>query len=131
MKKLIILLFILAIGGACCALFLRTQVYNSTSYIKSFEKFIVELEQKSALTDSEYAEIKKKYIDYSEIYFEKYKSELTEADKSTIFDLKRRYYTTLASIGSDAIIDDVKGFLNKTTEFFKLLFDQTTTEHYE
>ncbi len=121
MKKLLLLL-ILIIGGAC-VFFFTTQVYNSTSYVKSFERFVVELEQKTSLSDSEYAEIKKEYIDYSEIYYEKYKNELTEVDKSAIFDLKRRYYTTLASIGSEAIIDDVKGFLNKTTELFKLLFE--------
>ncbi len=123
MKRLITLLLILAIGGAC-ALFFTTQVYSSTSYVKSFEKFIIELEQKETLSDVEYAEVKKEFIDYSEIYYEKYKAKLTDDEKSMILDLKRRYYVTLASIGSEEIINDIKGIASKATELFKQLFEQ-------
>jgi len=70
-------------------------VYNKDSYLKSFESFLVDLEKKETLKEKELDEITVQYEEYSKTYYNKYKDELTSADRKKIGVFKTRYLKVL------------------------------------
>lgn len=102
---------------------LTSCVYNKSSYLAAFESFVEDLEQREELTDAQYTDVKKEYLDYSETYYNKYRDDLTRADKSKVNELKVRYYTALAKLGMGDVMDELENFKNQASEFLNGLFE--------
>ncbi|MFI3282412.1 MAG: DUF6565 domain-containing protein [Rikenellaceae bacterium] len=98
-------------------------VYNVDSYISQFESFVESVEQNRDITESEYSQIKKEFIDYSEIYYNKYKADLTSTQKSTIRDLKIRYYSVIASNELDDVVNELEKIGVKAIDFINKMME--------
>lgn len=108
----------------CCAYFISScGIYNKDSYLKSFENFIVEIEQKKSFTSDELTSIKKNYLDYSETYYNKYEEELSTSEEEFIVELKARYYTVMAKQGLKDVGNVLKDLGEQASEFINDIFE--------
>ena len=102
----------------CCAYFISSCGTNSKeSFLKSFENFIVEIEQKQNFSSDELTIIKKDYLDYSETYYNKYEEELSTSEEEFILELKARYYTVMAKQGLKDVGNVLKDMGEQASEF--------------
>ena len=90
--KLLLCLSLVIITSSC-------GINNKESYLNSFEKFVVELEESKNISKDELTSAKKEYLDFTETYYNKFESELSDNDKDLILNLKSRYYTIMAKQG--------------------------------
>ncbi|MFI3302576.1 MAG: DUF6565 domain-containing protein [Rikenellaceae bacterium] len=111
------------IFAALAAIFITSCVYNPNSYLTSFESFVEGLEQRAEITPSEYTEIKKDFLDYSETYYYKYSSELTGEQQKQVRDLKLRYYKVIGSNQLDSVVKDLESLGNQAVEYINKLLD--------
>ena len=74
-------------------------INSKDSYLESFEEFVVKIEMDEDITEEELTSAKKKYLDYTETYYNKYKEELTNTEKEMVVKLKARYYAVMAKQG--------------------------------
>lgn len=74
-------------------------INSKDSYLESFEEFVVKIEMDEDITEEELTSAKKKYLDYTETYYNKYKEELTNTEKEMVVKLKARYYAVMVKQG--------------------------------
>lgn len=92
-------------------------INDKESYLKSFESFIQDIEQKKKFTAEELTSIKKDYLDFSETYYNKYEMELSSVDKEIILELKTRYYAVLAKQGLKDFGESLKELGEQASDF--------------
>jgi hypothetical protein len=98
-------------------------INNKNSYLAKFETFIVELEKSKDISKDELTSIKKDYLDFTETYYNKFESELTDSDKELILDLKTRYYTVMAKRELKGVGDILKDLGEQASEFINEILE--------
>ena len=98
-------------------------INNKNSYLTEFERFIVELEKSKDISKDELTSVKKDYLDFTETYYNKFESELTDSDKELILDLKTRYYTVLAKQELKGVGDVLKDLGEQASEFINEILE--------
>ena len=98
-------------------------INNKNSYLAKFETFIVELEKSKDISKVELTSIKKDYLDFTETYYNKFESELTDNDKDLILELKTRYYTVMAKRELKGVGDVLKDLGEQASEFINEIFE--------
>lgn len=104
-------------------------VANKDSYIESFDKFVEDFELSDFSSTKELTSVKKKYLDFTETYYNKFESELTSSDKSRIQKLKFRYYKALAKYEMEDVDDTLKDFKEKANEFINNILEPESYEN--
>ena len=92
-------------------------INTKESYLKSFEDFVVDIEQTKSFSEDELTEIKKEYLDFSETYYNKFENELSSDDEELILELKARYYATMAKQGLKDVGNALKDLGEQASEF--------------
>ena len=92
-------------------------INNKESYLKKFEKFVVELEESKNISKDELTIAKKEYLDFTETYYNKFESELSDNDKDLILELKGRYYTIMAKQGLKDVGNALKDLGEQASDF--------------
>lgn len=98
-------------------------INNKNSYLTKFETFIVELEKSKDISKDELTSIKKDYLDFTETYYNKFESELTDNDKDLILELKTRYYTVMAKRELKGVGDILKDLGEQASEFINEILE--------
>ena len=98
-------------------------INNKNSYLAKFETFIVELEKSKDISKDELTSIKKDYLDFTETYYNKFESELTDNDKELILELKTRYYTVMAKRELKGVGDILKDLGEQASEFINEILE--------
>ena len=98
-------------------------INNKNSYLAKFETFIVELEKSKDISKDELTSIKKDYLDFTETYYNKFESELTDDDKDLILELKTRYYTVMAKRELKGVGDILKDLGEQASEFINEILE--------
>jgi hypothetical protein len=98
-------------------------INNKNSYLAKFETFIVELEKSKDISKDELTSIKKDYLDFTETYYNKFESELTDNDKDLILELKTRYYTVMAKRELKGVGDILKDLGEQASEFINEILE--------
>ena len=98
-------------------------INNKNSYLAKFETFIVELEKSKDISKDELTSIKKEYLDFTETYYNKFESELTDHDKDLILELKTRYYTVMAKRELKGVGDILKDLGEQASEFINEILE--------
>ncbi len=98
-------------------------INNKNSYLAKFETFIVELEKSKDISKDELTSIKKDYLDFTETYYNKFESELTDNDKDLILELKTRYYTVMAKRELKGVGDILKDMGEQASEFINEILE--------
>lgn len=102
----------------CLAVFLSAcSIYDKESYLKSFENFIIDIENEKSITVDEITSIKKKYLDFTETYYYKYENELSVSEEEMILELKTRYYAVMAKQGLKDVGETIKELGKQASEF--------------
>ena len=110
----------------CICLFVVTSscgINNKNSYLAKFETFIVELEKSKDISKDELTSIKKDYLDFTETYYNKFESELTDNDKELILELKTRYYTVMAKRELKGVGDILKDLGEQASDFINEILE--------
>ena len=113
----LLLCFSLAIITSSCG------INNKESYLKSFESFVVELEESKDISKNELTSAKKEYLDFTETYFNKFESELSDHDKDFILELTSRYYTIMAKQGLKDVGNVLKDLGEQASEFINEILE--------
>lgn len=92
-------------------------INDKESYLKSFEDFIVDIEMEKSISSEELTSIKKKYLDFTETYYNKYEKELSVSEEEMILELKTRYYAVMAKQGIKDIGETIKELGEQASEF--------------
>ena len=92
-------------------------------YLDSFGEFIIDIESIEYISPSEFTTIKKKYLDYTETYYYKFKGELTEDEKDLIADLKVRYYKVIAKNEMRDVENVLMDLKEKANEFINQILE--------
>ena len=98
-------------------------INNKNSYLAKFKTFIVELEKSKDISKVELTSIKKDYLDFTETYYNKFESELTDNDKDLILELKNRYYTVMAKRELKGVGDILKDLGEQASEFINEILE--------
>lgn len=98
-------------------------INNKNSYLAKFETFIVELEKSKDISKDELTSIKKDYLDFTETYYNKFESELTDNDKELILELKTRYYTVMAKRELKGVGDILKDLGEQASDFINEILE--------
>lgn len=98
-------------------------INNKNSYLAKFETFIVELEKSKDISKDELTSIKKDYLDFTETYYNKFESELTDNDKELILELKTRYYTVMAKRDLKGVGDILKDLGEQASDFINEILE--------
>ena len=98
-------------------------INNKNSYLAKFETFIVELEKSKDISKDELTSIKKDYLDFTETYYNKFESELTDNDKELILELKPRYYTVMAKRELKGVGDILKDLGEQASDFINEILE--------
>lgn len=98
-------------------------INNKNSYLAKFETFIVELEKSKDISKVELTSIKKDYLDFTETYYNKFESELTDNDKELILELKTRYYTVMAKRELKGVGDILKDLGEQASDFINEILE--------
>ena len=98
-------------------------INNKNSYLTKFETFIVELEKSKDISKDELTSIKKDYLDFTETYYNKFESELTDNDKELILELKPRYYTVMAKRELKGVGDILKDLGEQASDFINEILE--------
>ena len=98
-------------------------IYNKESYLKSFEKFVVKLEESKNMSKKELTSAKKEYLDFTETYYNNFESELSDDDKELILSLKGRYYTIMAKQGLKDVGNVLKDLGEQASEFINEILE--------
>ena len=98
-------------------------VYNKDSYLKSFEDFVVEIENSKGFSKEELTSIKKKYLDFTETYYNKFESELSDNDEFLIIELKSRYYAIMAKQGLKDVGNVLKDLGEQASDFINEILE--------
>ena len=98
-------------------------INNKNSYLTKFETFIVELEKSKDISKDELTSIKKDYLDFTETYYNKFESELTDNDKELILELKTRYYTVMAKRELKGVGDILKDLGEQASDFINEILE--------
>ena len=114
--KLLLSICLVVITSSC-------SINNKNSYLTEFERFIVELEKSKDISKDELTSVKKDYLDFTETYYNKFESELTDSDKELILDLKTRYYTVLAKQELKGVGDVLKDLGEQASEFINEILE--------
>ncbi len=104
-----------------CVLLFSSCILNKDTYLKSFEKFVQDVELKEHLNESDYEKIDKQYTEFTESYYQKYIEELTMQDKTKIVKLKVRYYKSLARHGLKNAGNKLNEIGDEALEFMDIL----------
>lgn len=112
---------LLCIG--CVIIISSCGIYNKDSYLKSFEEFIVEMEQKDRFSDAEITSAKKDFLDYTETYYRKYENELSNNDKEQIIKFKARYYAVMTKQGLKEVGSSLKELGEQASEFINNILE--------
>lgn len=110
-------LFKLLFCFGCAIFIISCGIHDKDSYLKSFESFIVDIEQTNSFSNDEITSIKKDYLDYTETYYNKYENELSSNDEQLILELKARYYTVMAKQGLKDVGSALKDLGEQASEF--------------
>lgn len=92
-------------------------INDKESYLKSFENFIVDIEMEKSISAEELTSIKKRYLDFTETYYNKYENELSVSEEEMILELKARYYAVMAKQGLKDIGKTIKELGEQASEF--------------
>lgn len=98
-------------------LFISCGINTKEAYLKSFENFVIGIEQKKSFSSEELTSIKKKYLDFSETYYNKFENELSSNDEDLILELKTRYYAVMAKQGLKDVGSALKDLGEQASEF--------------
>ena len=98
-------------------------INNKESYLKSFEKFVLKLEESKNISKEELTSVKKEYLDFTETYYNKFESELSDNDKLLILELKSRYYTVMAKQGLKDVGSVLKDLGEQASEFINEILE--------
>ena len=98
-------------------------INNKESYLKSFEKFVLKLEESKNISKEELTSAKKEYLDFTETYYNKFESELSDNDKNLILNLKSRYYTIMAKQGLKDVGNVLKDLGEQASEFINEILE--------
>lgn len=115
--KRILICFAVGIISSC-------GINSKDSYLESFNKFISDIELCETFTKEDLTTIKKKYLDYTETYYEKYKDELTSIEKEQISKLKARYYAVMTKQGLKDVGSVLKEIGDQANEFINNILDK-------
>lgn len=108
----------------CFAIIITSCGINSkNSYLTEFENFIVELEKSKEISKDELTSVKKDYLDFTETYYNKFESELTDNDKELILELKTRYYTVMAKRELKGVGDILKDLGEQASDFINEILE--------
>ncbi len=114
--KLLLCLSLVIITSSC-------GINNKESYLNSFERFVVELEKSKNITKEELTSAKKEYLDFTETYYNKFESELSDVDRDLILKLKSRYYTVMAKQGLKDVGNVLKDLGEQASEFINEILE--------
>ena len=114
--KLLLSICLVVITSSC-------SINNKNSYLTEFERFIVELEKSKDISKDELTSVKKDYLDFTETYYNKFESELTDNDKELILELKTRYYTVMAKRELKGVGDILKDLGEQASDFINEILE--------
>ena len=93
---------------------------NEKRYIKRFEEFIQQVEEKgNEYNQTQWEEKDKKFKKYSEIYFERFKDDLSRDQKDKINQLRGKYVGLKARYTTEQQFKAFKKKLQKTIDQMK------------
>ena len=98
-------------------------INSKESYLSSFQNFITDIEQTKIFSDDKLTEVKKRYLDFSETYYNKYENELSTHEEELILELKARYYAVIAKQGLKGVGETIKDLGEQASEFINDILD--------
>jgi len=110
--------------GFCTFVFVSScGINNKDSYLKRFENYIMEIESTEKMSKDELTSVKKKYLDFTETYYNRFETELSGEDKELILELKARYYAVMAKQGLKDVGETLKDLSEQASEFINEILE--------
>ena len=98
-------------------------INNKESYLNSFENYIVKIEGTDKFSKDDLTSVKKKYLDFTETYYNRFENELSSRDKELILELKARYYAVMAKQGLKDVGETLKDLGEQASELINEILE--------